>query len=182
MIRARRAATTLAACCFVACQSPTDPDEVPDYLEVAVSPDPAPATGPTGRFYVVTKADGTDERREYDWKATFTVTVRLTSAALDDNVGIELPVDVTAATIRVQQASGGIVTPPTGSEMERYEFVITNSTSNRFVAVDTDVSMTFDVWYDLPNERREALVTAQLSFRDDGNFSFQENVPVRIAP
>jgi hypothetical protein len=42
--------------------------------------------------------------------------------------------------------------------------------------------MTFDVWYALPNARREALVTVTLGFADTGSFSFTEVVPVKVAP
>ena len=42
--------------------------------------------------------------------------------------------------------------------------------------------MTFDVWYDLPNLRKEALVSVSLGFADDGTYRFTEVVPVRVAP
>lgn len=175
----------LALCAAVAlgaCQSPSDPNQTFDLLDVAISPDPAPSDGPTGRFYTVEKEDEPDELREYDWHATFTLTVRLTEDANDENVGLDLPLDVTSATVQVQQASGGIVTPPTGTEKERYDFVITSSSSNRFTAVGSTVTMTFDVWYDLPNLRREALASVTLGFADDGTYRFTEVVPVKIAP
>jgi hypothetical protein len=82
----------------------------------------------------------------------------------------------------VQQASGGIVTPPTSGQVEKYEFVISQSSSNRFTAIGGTVTMTFDVWYDLPNLRREALVNVTLGFRDDDTFSFTEVVPVKVGP
>jgi hypothetical protein len=173
----------LGALVLWACQSPTDPDDVPDLIEATVSPDPAPAAGPTGRFYKVEGDDNTpDESREYDWKATFSIAVRLTEDAASKDVSLDLPLRVTAATVKVQQASGGIVTPPTGGEAERYEFVITQSDSNRFVAVNTTINMTFDVWYDLPNLRKEALVSVTLSFADDSGATFSEIVEATVAP
>ena len=179
----RRALTILSACALCACQSPTDPDEVPEIIEVTVAPDPAAAVGPTGRFYRVEGDDNEpDEMREFDWKATFTVTVRLTEDATDENVGLDLPLDITSATVQVRQASSGIVTPPTGGEQERYEFVIANASSNRFVAVNSSITMTFEVWYDLPNLRREALIDVTLGFSDDGSFQFTQVVPVRVSP
>jgi hypothetical protein len=171
----------LAAGALAGCQSPTDPDDVPDFIEVTVSPEPAVAAGPTGRSYVVQRTDRPDEVREYDWSTTFTVTVRLTGDAADDAVGLDFPVRITSATVKVQQASGGIITPPTGSETERFESV-SQASSNRFSGADTSVSMTFQVWYDLPNLRREALVTVSLAFQDEDGSVFSETVEVLVAP
>ena len=163
MARAVRGVTVLlGTLCLVACQSPTDPDEVTDFIDVSVSPSP--------------------EVREYDWRTTFTVTVRLTEDALADNVSLDFPVDITAATVRVQQASGGIVTPPTGGETEKYDFVIAQASSNRFTGVNSPIDMTFEVWYDLPSLRKEALVSVTLSMQDEGGAAFTEVVPVRVAP
>ena len=83
---------------------------------------------------------------------------------------------------KVQQASGGIVSPPTGSETEHYETVLTQASSNRFEGVNSTNTMAFDVWYDLPSLRREALVTVSLAFRDKENKTFTKNVEVRVAP
>ena len=38
----------------------------------------------------------------------------------DKNVTVTFPVKISSATIKVQQASGGIITPPTGSDVEHY--------------------------------------------------------------
>jgi hypothetical protein len=179
----RGAAVLLGTVGLLACQSPTDPDEVTDFIDVTVSPDPAGAVGPTGRTYKVEgDGDDPDEIREYDWKATFTLTVTLTEDAQAENVELDFPVDITAATVRVQQASGGIITPPTGGETERYDFVIAQATSNRFVGINNPIDMTFEVWYDLPSLRKEALVNVTLSFEDDSGATFTEVVPVRVAP
>jgi len=153
-----------------------------DILDVTVAPDPATASGPTGRFYTIERADEPDEVREYDWRSTFSVTVRLTEDADDENLGLELPLEITSATVAVQQASGGIVTPPTGTEKEHYDFVIASSSTNRLTAIGSTATMTFDVWYDLPNLRKEALVNVTLAFADDGSYRFTEVVPVRVAP
>jgi hypothetical protein len=165
-----------------ACQSPTDPNATVDLIDATVSPDPATAVGPTGRFYTIDKTDEPDEVREYDWRASFSVTVRLTEDANKESVGLDLPLDITSATVVVQQASGGIVTPPTGTEKEHYDFVITSSTTNRLTGAGSTATMTFDVWYDLPNLRREALVNVSIGFADDGTLRFTEVVPVKVAP
>lgn len=173
----------LAAIALCGCQSPTDPDAAIDIIEVTVSPDPAAADGPTGKTYKIEGDDNEpDQFLEYPWKTTFTLSARLTEDADDSNVGLELPLDITAATVKVQQASGGIVTPPTGGDVEKYEFVIAQASSNRFTSVNGTIDMTFDVWYVLPNARREALVTVTLGFADTGNVSFTEVVPIKIAP
>jgi hypothetical protein len=183
MSRSVTCALALASLAALAgCQSPSDPNETVDLLDVTTSPDPATSAGPTGRFYTIEKDDEPDEVREFDWHSTFTVTVRLTEDANNENVGLDLPLDVTSATVAVQQASGGIVTPPTGTEKEHYDFVIASSSSNRLTAVGSTVTMTFDVWYDLPNLRKEALVNVSLGFADDGSYRFTEVVPVRVAP
>ena len=172
-----------ATLCLVACQSPTDPDEPTDFIEVGVAPDPATAGGPTGRTYKVEgDGDDPDEIREYDWRTSFTVTVTLNQNATAENVSLDFPVDITAATVRVQQASGGIVTPPTGGETERYDFVIAQATSNRFTGVNSPIGMTFEVWYDLPSLRKEALVSVTLNLRDEKGATFTEVVPVKVAP
>lgn len=181
-MRRTRLLLVLASLMLASCQSPSDPDETVDLLDVTIAPDPSVASGPTGRFYTIEHDDEPDEIREYDWHTTFTITVRLTEDADNENVGLDLPLDVTSATVQVQQASGGIVTPPTGGQTERYEFVIAQSSSNRFTSIGGTVSMTFDVWYDLPNLRKEALVNVTLGFRDDDTFSFTEVVPVKVGP
>jgi hypothetical protein len=169
--------------CLLACQSPTDPDEPTDFIDVNISPDPATAGGPTGRTYRVEgEGDDPDEIREYDWRTSFSVSVTLNSGANAENVSLDFPVDITAATVRVQQASGGIVTPPTGGETERFDFVISEATGNRFTGVNSPITMTYEVWYDLPSLRKEALVSVTLSLRDNGGATFTEVVPVKVAP
>ena len=184
MFRIARGVTVFsAALVLLACQSPTEPDEVTDFIDVTVSPDPATAAGPTGRTYrVVGNGDEPDEIREYDWYTSFTVTVTLNSSANDENVSLDFPVDIRSATVRVQQASGGIVTPPTGGETERYDFVIAQSSGNRFTGVNSPLTMTFEVWYDLPSLRKEALVSVTVTFTDDDGATFTEVVPVKVAP
>lgn len=178
----KRAVAIVAALVMGACQSPTDPDETIDIIEVAVSPSPASASGPTGRTYTVSRTDGTVETRVYDWKSTFTLDVHLTDDASQEDVGMDFPLEVTSATVVVQQSSGGIITPPTGSETEKYEFAIVQTSSNQFSAANTRIQMTFDVWYDLPNNGREARINVTLGFRDDDTLAFSEVVPVTVGP
>ena len=87
------------------------------------------------------------------------------------------PVKITSATVKVQQASGGIITPSTGGDIEHYEFEFTTST-NSFPAAGNTVNMNFNVWYDLPNLKREALVTLALVFTDNVGATFSKSVDV----
>jgi hypothetical protein len=175
-------ATLLAA----ACQSPTDSTEtfdVDDFLETSVSPDPISADAATdGKTYRVVRGNNQpDDILRYDWKARFTVNLRLNDQA-DDDDNLTFPIDVTAATVKVQQASGGIVNPPTGGDVEHFEYVLSQATSSRFEGINTSNSMTLDVWYDLPSLQKEALVTVTVSFKDDDGVVFSKAIDVKVAP
>lgn len=178
---------TMAGAPFIAaCQSPTDPDDTPsvdDFLETSASPNPAIAGESTdGRTYRVVRGNNQpDEILRYDWKTSFSVTARLNDKA-DDEDYLTFPVNLTSATVTVKQASGGIVTPPTGGEVEHSEFVVTRSTSNLFAAINISNTFDFDVWYDLPSLRKEALITVTLTFTDDDGVTFTKTVDVPVAP
>ena len=168
------------------CQSPTDPDdvlEVDDFLEVAVTPNPATAQAATdGRTYRVVRGNNQpDDILPYDWHSAFTITATLNGEA-DDEDGLEFPVDITSVTVQVKQASGGIITPPPSGEVE-YSFpLITQVSGNRFASANTNVQIGVEVWYDLPSLRKEAIATVNLAFRDDDGQTFTKSYDVRIAP
>lgn len=167
------------------CQSPTDPDdvlEVDDFLEASASPNPTTAVEATdGRTYRVVRGNNQpDDILVFDWKTAFTVTATLNSQADDDDT-LTFPVRLTSVTVAVKQASGGIVTPPTGGEVERFDYV-TNASTNVYPAVNSTVSIGLEVWYDLPSLRREALVTVTLSFSDDDGQAFSKAVDVKVSP
>jgi hypothetical protein len=168
------------------CQSPTDPDDtivVDDFVEASVSPDPATADASTGRTYRVVRGNNQpDEIMEFDWRAIFTVTIRLNDKASDSDLDLAFPVDITAATIKVQQATGGIVSPPTGGDVERQDYVIAQTTGNRYGGANTSNSITFDIWYDLPNLRKEALITITVALKDADGRTFSKNYDVRVSP
>jgi len=175
----------LMAPLLVACQSPTETDEsieVDDLLEVSVTPDPAVAGESTdGKTYRVVRGNNQpDDILAFDWKTQFTITAKMLDAA-DDDDALEFPVDLTSATVQVQQATGGIVTSPTGGDTEHYDYVA-QASSNRFAAVNSSISLTMDVWYDLPSLRKEALITVTLSFKDDDGMTFSKTVTVKVAP
>lgn len=188
MHRAVRGAVVLtiaALPCLSGCQSPTDPDDtvdVDDFLEISVAPNPANAeTSTDGKTYRVVRGNNQpDEILAYDWKTSFTLSLTLNDQADDEDV-LEFPVDLTTVTVQVKQASGGIVTPPSGGETEYYQSV-TQASSNRFGAVNATNSIAFEVWYDLPSLRKEALVTVALAFKDNDGKTFSKNYDVRVAP
>jgi hypothetical protein len=168
------------------CQSPTDPDDTPsvdDFLVASVSPSPTTGNQSTdGRTYRVVRGNNQpDDILPYDWKTSFSVSVTLNEKADDDDY-LAFPVDLTSATVTVKQASGGIVTTPTGGDTEHSDYVVSNATSNRFNAINTTNTLTFDVWYDLPSLRREALITVQLTFKDTDGLTFSKSIDVLVAP
>jgi hypothetical protein len=168
-----------------ACQSPTDPDDVigvDEYLEITASPDPVNAdASPDNKTYTVVVNDVT-ERRVYDWKASFAVVARLNEKADDDDLDFTWPIDMTSATFKVDQATGGIRNPPTGGEVEHSEVTIVHSTGNRYANAGSQQTLSLDLWYDLPNLRKEGLIVATLSFRDADGRTFSRAVDIRIAP
>ncbi len=169
------------------CQSPTDSSDtidVDDFVDSSVSPSPTNAEEATdGRTYRVVRGNNQpDDIIAYKYKTTFHVSLTLNSNALDDDVDLEFPVKLSSATAKVEQASGGIVTPPTGSETEHYESVVSNSTGSSFSGANSTLQMDFDVWYSLPSAKKEALVTVSFVLTDDDSVSFTKTVKVLINP
>jgi hypothetical protein len=186
MNRLRRVAFAAVLAASVAgCQSPTAPDEtigVDEFIDVSVSPDPVVAdTSVDNKTYTVLVNDVT-ETRVYDWKASFAITARLNDMAGDDDLDLTFPVDLTAATFEVDQATGGIRNPPTGGEIEQHLATIVQSTGNRFAGISTSQTLTVDLWYDLPHLRKEGIIIATLSFKDADGLTFTRAYEVRIAP
>jgi hypothetical protein len=171
---------------LVGCQSPTDPDEtldVDDILDLSVTPNPAVAEAATdGRTYRVVRGNNQpDEILGFDWFTSFVVTATLNSNANDDDFDLEFPVDLTSVTVAVKQASGGIVSPPSGGETEHY-FHVTEASTNRYPSANSSVNIKLDVWYDLPSLRKEALVTVSMSFQDADGQTFSKSYDVRVTP
>jgi hypothetical protein len=174
------------------CQGPTDPSDVDqvsvdDFVLSTVVPDPITASASQGRTYrVVVGNNQPDEVREYDWFASFRADVTITDEIMevydDDDDDFQFPITVTSATVTMAQASGGIRNPPTGGQTEYFESVLVGSTSNRFASVNTSVGLSFDVWYDMPSLRKDAIVTITVSFRDDDGRTFQKVIESTVAP
>jgi hypothetical protein len=175
----------MAALVMAGCQSPTEEEsiDVDDFLETTATPSPTDAESSTGRTYRVVRGNNQpDEILAFDWHTGFALTVRLNNNAASDDLDFEFPVTLTSATLKVQQASGGIVSPPTGGEVEHYDSVTSQVSGNEFGGANSSLSMYFDVWYDLPSLRKEALITVTLTFADENNKSFSKNVLVRVNP
>jgi hypothetical protein len=170
-----------------ACQSPTDPDDVIDYdevLDAAVSPEPILADSDTGgRTYRVVRGNNQpDDILSYDWHATFAITLTFNSNANDSDVDIDFPVRITATTVSVKQASGGIITPPSGTDTEKSEFVIVGTSSNQLTGIGNPTTTTFEIWYDLPSLRKEAVVVVTFSLTDNDGTVFQKERQITVAP
>jgi hypothetical protein len=168
------------------CQHPTDPDDVLSFDEAAdvvVSPNPIVAdTATGGRTYRVVRGNNQpDEILAYDWHATFSNTITLNSNATNDDVDVAFPIKLTATTLTVKQASAGIITPPTGTDAEKYDFVF-SAGGNQMTAINQPLYSTFEIWYDLPSLRKEAVVTLSYQFTDDDGATFTKSYDVSIAP
>jgi hypothetical protein len=188
MMSIARVALMLAAMAATACQSPTSASNtlsVDDFVDAAISPSPATAVASTGKTYRVVRGNNQpDEVLPYQYTATFTVTTSLNGNSKADSVALTFPVTITAATGKVEQASAGIVTPPSGGEVEHYESVILSSSGSTIAGVGGAVTMVFQVWYTLPSGNREARVTESISMKDNSNSpkTFAKNVYINIAP
>jgi len=171
MFRRTATAILLAAVPWLcACDDTTTTDPTSDPLTFTVSPNPAVAGQSDGKTYtIVGDSTHADKVIPYSYKTRFTVTMEETGG-----VGR----DIKSMDLKVQQASGGIVVIPTGSDIEHYESV-PQASGNRIEAKGR-ASVSFDVWYDLPNKGREALVTMTFSFLDDNDQSFSEQTTVQV--
>jgi hypothetical protein len=78
--------------------------------------------------------------------------------------------------------SAGIITPPSGGDTEKFEYIPLSATSNQFGAVNSPITLTFEVWYDLPSLRKESVVTLSYSLVDNDGTSFQRVVDFKVAP
>jgi hypothetical protein len=164
----------LAVAWLGGCSSPTSSSPTFD-VTLTVNPDPATASGPTGVMYKVTNPDDTVSYYEYDWRTFFTVTVK-------ENAGMAL--DITQLNAVVQQATGGIVIPPSGGDQVYYKF--TSSAATNHINAKGSAEVGFDVFYDLPNLKREALVTVSFAFKytdkDNTEYAYSKTLDVKVAP
>jgi hypothetical protein len=177
----------LLALPVAACQSPTsstDTLDVDDIVESVVTPTHAAAERSTdGRAYRVVRGNNQpDDVLLFDWVTTFDITLTVNSNATDKDVDLTFPIKITSATGRAQEASGGIVTPPTGGEVEHYDSVLLASSGSQIDAVGGTVTLTFRVWYDLPSLRKEALITESVVLEDADGRTLTKIVNVIVDP
>lgn len=170
-----------------ACQSATTTDttlQVDDFVDASAAPSPTNAVESTdGRTYRIVRGNNQpDEILPFDWKTSFSVTVSINKNATDKDVDLAFPVEVTATSVKVEQAAGGIVTTPTGGDTEHYDSVLSGASGNKIAAVGGAITMTFDVWYDLPSLRREAVITVTVNFKDDDGTTFSKQIKVNVNP
>lgn len=169
-----------------ACQSPTEEDEesyqVDDFCEGTITPSPgtAEASDGTKTYRIVRGNNQQDDILPYQFKTSFSISLKLNSTATSDDIDLDFPVTITSVTAKVQQAVGGIVSPSTGGEVERYESLLTSATANKWTAVDQTINLTMDVWYTLPSGRKDSLITVTATIKDDSGMVFAKNVEVVI--
>jgi hypothetical protein len=183
------AGLAVAALPLSGCQKTDDTDEslkVDDFTIASQNPSPAIADGPgTGVTYRVVRGNNQpDDILEYDWHTSFGVGVTINNNATKDSVKLTFPVTLTSVNAVAHQASGGIITPPSGTDAEYSKFVISSSSGSVISAVNGVINMNMDVWYDFPNLRKEAVVTVTLNFRDDSSTpkTFTKTYDVKVAP
>jgi hypothetical protein len=185
MVRIAFTITPLLA--FAACQTPTSADStlnVDDFVTSTTTPSTATAVASTGRTYRVVRGNNQpDDILTYQYTTTFSITTTINSNANDDSVSLTFPVTITSASGKVEQAAGGIVTPPTGGEVEHYESVLLASSGSTISGVGGGVTMTFQVWYSLPNGTKEARITESISMKDSNSSpkTFAKTVYVNVA-
>jgi hypothetical protein len=164
----------VAAAGLGGCSSPTESD--PDFdVTFIANPDPAVATPSTGVQYKVTNADDSVSYYDYDYRASFSVNIK-------DEAGMAL--DITSINLTIQQATGGIVVTPSGGDQVYFKFNSSAATNHLNANGSADVG--FDVWYDLPNQGREALVTVSFTFEyedeDEDTYTYSDTFQVKVAP
>lgn len=158
-----------AAAVSSACQKPTDSTttSIDDFVDATVPGSVNADASTDGRTYRVTRNNDTDLVLPFQYKTRFTVTITLNGNASQSKYDLTFPVKLTQATAKVNQASGGIVTSPSGGDTEHSDFVISNASGNSFGGASTSVTMTYDIWYTLPSGGKEALITVSFSMTDD---------------
>ena len=130
-------------------------------LEITVTPDPIEADTSTGgkTYRVVRGNNQPDELLPFDWHAVFSSTLVLNDKANKEELNLDFPLRITGATLSVKQATGGIITPPSGTEKESFDYVPLGASGNQFPGIANPITLSFEVWYDLPSLRKECVVT-----------------------
>jgi hypothetical protein len=104
--------------------------------------------------------------------------------ATNSTNNIKFPVTINSASTKVQQASGGIVSTPASGDTEHYDAVILGSSTSTISQVGAGAQLTVRVWYTLPSNGKEALITESISLKDSSSTpqTFTKDVQVRVSP
>lgn len=136
------------------CSSPTDATSTA--AEVTLSASAANAQSSSGRFYIVQgDVNNPDQTLQYPFQSSFNVTLAESGGTT---------VDITSINLKIQQATNGIITPPTNGQVEYYEFVSSASASQ--LSGNGQATVGFQAWYALPNKGRECVATVTVTFAD----------------
>ena len=166
----------IAALSMIACgeDSPTAPTPTTtttvttgETVTLLAAPDPAIAEPSAGVTYIEN-----DQALEFQWKTTFAIIVRLNEGQVATNVN--------SLSIVLQQASGGILIAPVTGETVRFRFD-TRVPGNRLEPAG-EIVVEFDLFYTLPNQGKEALITVNLVLVNDSSVTTAENIQLRVAP
>lgn len=167
-----------AAASLFGCSSPTDATSTSAEVTLSATPDPANAEPSSGVTYILQgDTNNPDQTLVYPFQASFTLNMAETTGE---------SVDITSISLKVQQATGGIITPPTNGQVEHYQFV--SSASANTLPGKGQTSVGFTVWYALPNLRRDCVATVGVVFVDrkgtptdtSDDVSFSKTLDVQI--
>jgi hypothetical protein len=172
----------LAVSWLAGCDSPSSSSDVKLDVTFTSIPDPATATRSTGVKYKVTNADETVSYYDYTYRSSFTLHIQ-------ENAG--MPLDIASINLTLQQATGGIVITPSGGDVLYSKF--NSSAAAKHINANGSADIGFDVWYDLPNKGKEALITVALTFDyedqddidgdgEDDTYTYSDTAEVTVAP
>ena len=57
-----------------------------------------------------------------------------------------------------------------------------SASSNQFGAINSPITLSVELWYDLPSLKKECVVTLSYSFVDNDGTSFSRSVDFKVAP
>ena len=137
------------------------------FVELSVEPDVVNATSATGETFTIG-----EETVEFAWKTSFQVI-----SSLSDE---QPQATISALALLVQQATGGIIISPVPGQAESFRF--DTRTDGNIITPGSSKVTEFDVWYTLPNQGREAVITVTVSYINDSGLTRTENITVRVAP
>ena len=179
------AAIAVGAVMVSGCQRPTeasDPTSVDDFVDASAPGAVNANTSGDGRTYRVARNNEPDLIVPYQFKTSFAVTLTLNGNASDKKYDLTFPVTLTQVTVKVNQASGGIVTPPSSGDPERSDYVVTQASGNKFAGANTSVTMNIDVWYTMPSLQKESLITVTFNLSDTDGKAFAKTATINVTP